>query len=61
MRLIRSFAPSEIRLRYVLGAPDAFGVAPVATATRAALAATPVAAPLTAAAPCGPVPAAAES
>ena len=43
-----------------IGAHDAFDIAPVATATRAALAATPVAAPLTAA-PCGPVPAAAES
>ena len=46
------------RLLYVLGAPDAFGVA---TATRIALAATPVTTPLTTAAPCGPVPATAES
>ena len=40
------------RLLYELGASDAFGVAPIAT---------PLAAPLAAAAPCGPVPATAES
>lgn len=49
------------RLFYVLSAPDAFDVVPIATTTRTALAATPVATPLTTAAPCGPVPAVAES
>ena len=58
MECMDSQSELVFRLLYVLGAPDAFDVT---TATRAALAVTPVAAPLTAAASCGLIPAAAES
>ena len=51
----------EHRFLHCYGSKGAAFGAPVATATCAALAATPVAAPLTPAAPCGPVPVAAES